>query len=305
MDYIGFKAGKEFDMKNRNLAFNLAIMLLMTIPLIGVAMAEDISPALSGNALMMKGWMDYSEWFVIVTLLPSVIIMLFMALGLHIARPMVLRYLNRMTLRLGADILWEAWIIGRDVLILIAVGLLGVLIVPRVQTDWNTGVFIPAFLLGVITLLYKLVTDTDASKTKYMVATGLTALTLIAVLVPYSIGPIWEAKGSEFFMNTYLIPISNADTVKDVRTAMNDAVNAEQKGDNSTALTKAQEAAAAHDRLGDSLKAWDSAKSSQIDDAFNALTDAAKKGDVAGLEAAQNTINQILNEYEATLGVLG
>jgi len=218
---------------------------------------------------------------------------------------MVLRYLNRMTLRLGADILWEAWIIGRDVLILAAVGLLGVMIVPRVQADWNTGVFMPAFLLGVITLLYKLVTDTDANKTKYMVATGLTGLTLIAVLVPYSIGPLWEAKGSDFFMSTYLIPISNADTVKDVRTAMNDAVYAEQKGDNSTALTKALEADAAHLRLGTSVQEWDSAKYSQIEDAFTALTIAAKNSDVAGMQAAQNTINQVLNEYSSTLGRLG
>jgi hypothetical protein len=290
--------------RNLNSVFGLTILVLMATLFIGIATAQESAPALGGNALMMKGWMDYSEWFVIVTLLPSVIMMLFMALGLHIARPMVLRYLNRMTLRLGADILWEAWIIGRDVLILAAVGLLGVLIVPRIQADWNTGVFIPAFVLGVITLIYKLVTDTDASKTKYMVATGLTALTLVAVLVPYSIGPIWEAKGSEFFMSTYLIPLSNADTVKDVRTALNDAVYAEQKGDNSTALTKALEADAAHLRLGTSLRDWDSAKYSQMEDAFTALKNAAKNGDVAGMQGAQTTINQVLNDYASSLGRL-
>ncbi|VVB89337.1 Uncharacterised protein [uncultured archaeon] len=286
--------------------YSLAILVLMTTLLIGIAAAqEEAGPALSGNALMMKGWMDYSEWFVIVTLFPSVIIMLFIALSLHIARPMVLRYLNRMTLRLGADILWEAWIIGRDVLILLPVGLLGIFIVPRVQADWNTGVFIPAFILGIITLVYKLATDTDASKSKYMIATGLTALTLVAVLVPYSIGPLWEAKGSDFFMSTYLIPLTNSDTIKDVKTAMDDAVNAAQKGDNSTALTKAQEADTAHDRLGGSLKEWDSAKYSQLESAFTALTNAAKNGDVAGMKAAQNTISQILDEYAATLGRLG
>lgn len=295
-------------MKIRNLksVFNLAVLVSSMILFIGVAMAQaEAGPALSGNALMMKGWMDYSEWFVIVTLFPSIIMMLFIALSLHVARPMVLRYLNRMTLRLGADILWEAWIIGRDVMILAAVGLLGVLIVPRVQADWNTGVFIPAFLLGVITLLYKLAYDTDADKTKYMVATGLTALTLVAALVPYSIGPIWEQKGSNFFMDTYLIPLSNADTIKDVKTALYDAINAEQKGDNSTALAKAQEADAIHDKLGDSLKTWDSAKSSQLEDGFTALTNAAKNGDAAGMKAAQSTITQILDDYGKTLGVLG
>ncbi len=285
---------------------NLAILLLMATFFVGVAMAqEEAGPAVGGNALTMKAWMDYSEWFVIVTLFPSIIIMLFIALSLHVARPIVLRYLNRMTLRLGADILWEAWIIGRDVLILAAVGILGVLLVPRIQDDWYTGVFIPAFVLGIITLVYKLVTDTDANKTKYMIATGLTALTLVAVLVPYAWAPYWEDKGTGKIMNTYIIPLTNADTIKDVKTAMDDAVNAAQKGDNSTALAKAQEADTVHDKLGDSLKAWDSAKNSQIENAFTALTNAAKNGDVAGMKAAQNTINQILDEYASTLGRLG
>ncbi|MGB8216769.1 MAG: hypothetical protein WCE94_05640 [Candidatus Methanoperedens sp.] len=291
--------------RNFKSVFSFAILVLMATLFIGTAMAQESAPALGANALMMKGWMDYSEWFVIVTLMPTIIIMLFIALSLHIARPMVLRYLNRMTLRLGADILWEAWIIGRDVLILAAVGLIGVFIVPRVQSDWNTGVFIPAFALGIITLLYKLSTDTDADKNKYMVATGLTALTLIAVLVPYSIGPMWEAKGSDFFMSTYLIPLSNADTIKDVKTAMDDAVTAVQKGDKATALIKAQEANSVRLRLGDSLKSWDSAKASQVDDAFTALINAAKNGDAGGMIAAQSTISQILNDYGATLGVLG
>ncbi|VVB91039.1 Uncharacterised protein [uncultured archaeon] len=294
------------NIRNFRSVFSLAILVLMATFLVGAAMAQDeTAPALGGNALMMKGWMDYSEWFVIVSLMPSVIIMLFIALSLHIARPMVLRYLNRMTLRLGADILWEAWIIGRDVMILAAVGIIGIFIVPRVESDWNTQVFIPSFVLGVITLLYKLSTDTDADKTKYAIATGLTALTLIAVLVPYSIGPIWEQKGSNFFMETYLIPLSNADTIKDVKITMDEAINAVQKGDNGTALLKAQDAAAIHAKFGDTLSSWDSTKSSQLEDAFTAFTNAAKNGDATGMKSAQSMITQILDDYGRTLGVLG
>lgn len=295
-------------MKIRNFSsvLNLGILVLMMTFLVGTALAqEETAASLGGNALMMKGWMDYAEWFVIVSLLPSVIVMLFIALSLHIARPMVVRYLNRMTLRLGADILWEAWIIGRDVLILAAVGLIGVFIVPRIQADWNTGVFIPAFVIGIITLLYKLSTDTDADRTKYMIATGLTALTLIAVLVPFSIGPIWEEKGSNFFMETYLIPLSNADTIKEVKITLDDAVNAVQKGDNATALIKAQDADAIHAKLGGSISTWDSTKSSQLEDAFTAFTNAAKNGDASGMKAAQSTIIQILDDYDRTLGILG
>ncbi len=285
-------------MKIRNIksGFNLAILVMMATLFMGVANAQT----LSGNALMMKGWMDYSEWFVIISLYPSVVVMLFIALSLHIARPMVLRYLNRMTLRLGADILWEAWIIGRDVMILAAVGLIGIFIVPRVQSDWNTGVLIPAFVLGIITLVYKLATDSDASKTKYAVATGLTALTLIAALVPYAIGPVWEQKGTDFMMNTYMSPLANMDTIKDVNTDLGAAVDAAQKGDNSTALIKAQEANTIYGRV----TGLDDANATQVQGAFTSLTSAAKNGDVTGMKTAQGTITQILDQYYATLGVM-
>lgn len=304
---FGFKPAR-YNMKIRNFksVFSLSILVLMATLFIGIAVAQEgaAPPALSPNALMMKGWMDYTEWYTIITLYPSVVVMLFIALSLHVARPMVVRYLNRMTLRLGADILWEAWIIGRDVLILAAVGIIGVLVVPRIQSDWYTNVLLPAFVLGIITLVYKLVTDTDASKTKYMVATGLTALTFVAALVPYAIAPYWEGKGTDFIMKTYIVPSANIDTIKDVKTALYDAVNAAQKGDNSTALLKAQEADSLHDRLGGSLKAWNSTKAPQVEDAFDALTNAAKNGDVSGMKAAQSTITQILDEFDATLGVL-
>ncbi len=285
-------------MKIRNIksGFNLAILVMMATLFMGVANAQT----LSGNALMMKGWMDYSEWFVIISLYPSVVVMLFIALSLHIARPMVLRYLNRMTLRLGADILWEAWIIGRDVMILAAVGLIGIFIVPRVQSDWNTGVLIPAFVLGIITLVYKLATDSDASKTKYAVATGLTALTLVAALVPYAIGPVWEQKGTDFMMNTYMSPLANMDTIKDVNTDLGAAVDAAQKGDNSTALIKAQEANTIYGRV----TGLDDANATQVQGAFTSLTSAAKNGDVTGMKTAQGTITQILDQYYATLGVM-
>jgi hypothetical protein len=280
---------------------NLAILILMIIPFIGIAMAQETGTALGGNALMMKGWTDYSEWYVIITLYPSVVVMLFIALSLHVARPMVVRYLNRMTLRLGADILWEAWIIGRDVLILAAVGLIGVFIVPRIQSDWYTGVLIPAFVLGIITLVVKLVWDTDASKAKYALATGLTAATFVAALVPYAIAPIWEQNGTDFMRDTYMVPLANMDTIKDVNTAVGDAVNAAQKGDNSSALIKAQEAEILYGRL----NGLDNANATQVQGAFTSLTNAAKNGDVAGMQTARSTITLVLDKYDATLGVLG
>ncbi len=275
---------------------NLAILALMATLFVGVASAQT----LGGNGLMMKAATDYSEWYVIVTLYPTVIILLFIAASLHIARPMVVRYLNRMTLRLGADILWEAWIIGRDVLILASVGIMGVFLVPRVQSDWFTYTFIPAFVLGVITLVYKLATDSDSSKTKYAIATVLTIATLGAALWPDLYSSTWEDLGSGKMMDTYMVPLANMDTIKDVNTAIGDAVTAAQKGDKQTALIKAQEASILYTRL----NGLDDANATKVQNAFTDLTNAAKNGDVSGMQAARSTITLTLDNFDATLGVL-
>ncbi len=277
-------------------ALNLAILILMATLFIGVASAQT----LGGTGLMMKAFTDYSEWYVIITLYPTVIILLFIAASLHIARPMVVRYLNRMTLRLGADILWEAWIIGRDVLILAAVGLIGVFILPRVQSDWFTYTLIPAFVLGVITLVYKLATDSDSSKTKYTIATVLTIATLVAAVAPDMYSAWWEDLGSGKMMDTYMVPLANMDTIKDVNTAIGDAVTAAQKGDNQTALIKAQEASILYTRL----NGLDDANATKVQSAFTDLTNAAKNDDVAGMQSARSTITLTLDNFDATLGVL-
>ncbi len=181
-------------MKKEKMVFSLAILSLMAILFVGTAMATEaaMEESFSVTALVTNAWMHYAEWFVILTAYPGIIMMLFIAFSLHLARPMVTRYLNRMTLRLGADLLWEGWIIGRDVLILAAVAFLGVLIQPRLIEEWYTGVLVPAFVLGLITLVFKLVTDTDASKGKYMAATVLTGLTLVAATLPYGIPSLWH-----------------------------------------------------------------------------------------------------------------
>lgn len=309
---------KKQDLK---LVFNLAILGLLTMLFVGTAMASEegmAMEAMSGNAIITKAWMEYAEWFVILTAYPAIIMMLFIALSLHVARPMVVRYLNRMTLRLGADLLWEAWIIGRDVLVLAAVAFLGVLILPRLQEEWYTGVLVPAFVLGLITLVFKLVTDTDADKTKYVIATGLTALTLVAATLPYGIDSLWHDKGHEKFQQEFFGPLSRYDMqqqgigvqnmmdtasnmIKGVNGAMDHAIEAAEMGDSAKALKEAQEADEAHETLENQLMAWNSTKHEQLEDAFKDLIGAAQKGDVAGMKKAREEVRNILEEFKASI----
>jgi len=310
--------------QNIRLILNLALLGVMAILFVGTALADEGGmqmEAMSGNAIIANAWMHYAEWFVILTMYPAVIMMLFIALSLHVARPMVVRYLDRMTLRLGADILWEAWIIGRDVLILSAVAFLGILILPRLQDEWFTSVLVPAFVLGLITLVYKLATDTDADKTKYMIATGLTALTLIAATLPYGVASLWHDKGHEKFEQEFFNPLSIYDMqqqkimgtqqqgmmenvpniIMSVKDSIDHAIEAMEMGDSSKAVTESQEADTLHDKLEDRLMAWNSVKHQQLEDALKELINAARNSDVAGMKTARAKIIQTLEDFQTTL----
>lgn len=314
-------------MKQRNfqLAINSIMLVLMITLFVGTAYAteggmEAMEENQSVTALVTNAWMHYAEWFVILTAYPAIIMMLFIAFSLHLARPMVVRYLNRMTLRLGADLLWEAWIIGRDVLILASVAFLGVLIQPRLVEEWYTGVLVPAFVLGLITLVFKLVTDTDASKGKYIAATALTGLTLVAATLPYGISALWHDKGHEKFESEFFVPISERENagnmmtagavqtqspgmaVISVKDAIKNAISAMEAGDKDKALAEAKEAGETHEKIESRLMAWNMEKHQKLEAELNELTAAAEKGDLNAMKMAWQEIDVLLDEFEEQTG---
>lgn len=313
-------------MKRRNfwLVINSVILLLTSTLFVGTALAteagmEAMEENLSVTALVTNAWMHYAEWFVILTAYPAIIMMLFIAFSLHLARPMVVRYLNRMTLRLGADILWEGWIIGRDVLILASVAFLGVLIQPRLMDEWYTGVLVPAFILGLITLIFKLVADTDASKGKYLAATALTGLTLVAATLPYGISTMWHDKGHEKFESEFFAPISQQENaekmvgaveteslntvIDSVKNAVKEAINAMEVGDRDKAVTGAMEAEETHEKIESQLMAWNMEKHQKLEQELHELIEAAEKGDLNAMKKAGQEIDTLLDEFEKQTGV--
>lgn len=308
--------------RNIRIVINSIILLLTAALFVGTALATEAgmeeSESFSVTALVTNAWMHYAEWFIILTAYPAVIMMLFIAFSLHLARPMVTRYLNRMTLRLGADILWEAWIIGRDVLILASVAFLGVLIQPRLIEEWYTGVLVPAFVLGLITLVFKLVTDTDASKGKYILATALTGLTLVAATLPYGIPSLWHDKGHMKFESEFFVPISQQENagkmikaeemqspkmvVDSVKDAIKNAISAMEAGNKDKALAEAREAEETHEKIEAQLMAWSMEKHQKLEAELDELIEAAEKGDTNAMKKAWQEIDALLDEFEKQKG---
>ena len=99
------------------------------IPL-AVLSADDLASALTHGA---AGWMVLS----VAAVLP---ILWAFALWVFFARPYVLRFLRTLTLRFGGDVWWLSFVLMRDALLVVVLGLSLILLFPNlypVLSHWD------------------------------------------------------------------------------------------------------------------------------------------------------------------------
>ena len=114
--------------------------------------ADDLATALTTGA---SGWLVLS----VAAVLP---ILWAFTLVLHFARPYVIRFLGSLTLRFGGDVWWLSYVLFRDALLVITLGLSLILLMPNLYL--KVGLPITAPLAAVVlfwALVVKLVRDTD------------------------------------------------------------------------------------------------------------------------------------------------
>src|SRR4029079_8940097 len=83
-------------------------------------------------------------------------------LALHFARPYVVRFLEGLTLRFGGDVWWLSYVLIRDVLLVITLGLSMVFLMPNLYL--KVGLPITSPLATVVlfwALVVKLIRDAD------------------------------------------------------------------------------------------------------------------------------------------------
>jgi hypothetical protein len=117
---------------------------------------DDISSAI-GQALNQGG----EKWLVatLVALLPALWLATLM---LHLGRPYVLRMLRRMGLRFGADIWWMGYLIIRDALMLVTLGMSLIFFQPNLVQNSDLPITGPiSALLLVLALAVKLTMRAD------------------------------------------------------------------------------------------------------------------------------------------------
>jgi len=140
---------------------------------------DDLATALTTGA---SAWLVLS----IAAVLP---ILWAFALAMNFARPYVLRFLRLLTLRFGGDVWWLSYVLIRDGLLVITLGLSLVFLMPNLYL--KVGLPITAPIAAVVllwALVVKLIRDADDDPAAFRLVSVLLVVASILYIVPQVYG---------------------------------------------------------------------------------------------------------------------
>jgi len=141
--------------------------------------ADDLATALTTGA---SGWLVLS----VAAILP---IMWAFTLSLHFARPYVLRFLRTLTLRFGGDVWWLSYVLIRDALLVLTLGLSLIFLMPNLYL--KVGLPISAPIATVVlfwALIVKLIRDADDDPGAFRLLSLLLVVASVLYIVPQVYG---------------------------------------------------------------------------------------------------------------------
>jgi hypothetical protein len=141
--------------------------------------ADDLATALTTGA---SGWLVLS----VAAVLP---ILWAFTLILHFARPYVLRFLRTLTLRFGGDVWWLSYVLFRDGLLVVTLGLSMIFLMPNLYL--KVGLPITAPLATVVlfwALVLKLIRDSDDDPGAFRLVSVLLVVASVLYIVPQIYG---------------------------------------------------------------------------------------------------------------------
>ena len=141
--------------------------------------ADDLAAALTSGA---SGWLVLS----LAAVLP---ILWAFTLSLHFARPYIIRFLQKLTLRFGGDVWWLSYVLVRDGLLLVTLGLSTIFLMPNLYL--SVGLPITAPIATVVLLwatVVKMLRDPDEDPAAYRLYSLLLVLASALYIVPQVYG---------------------------------------------------------------------------------------------------------------------
>jgi hypothetical protein len=141
--------------------------------------ADDLATALTTGA---SGWLVLS----VAAILP---ILWAFTLSMHFARPYVLRFLRTLTLRFGGDVWWLSYVLMRDALLVLTLGLSLIFLMPNLYL--KVGLPITAPIATVVlfwALIVKLIRDADDDPAAFRLVSLLLVVASVLYIVPQVYG---------------------------------------------------------------------------------------------------------------------
>ena len=141
--------------------------------------ADDLATALTSGA---SGWMVLS----VAAVLP---ILWAFTLALHFCRPYILRFLQTLTLRFGGDVWWLSYVLTRDALLVITLGLSTLFLMPNLYLSTGLPITAPiATLVLFWATVVKLLRDVDDDPAAFRLFSVLLVIASILYVVPQVYG---------------------------------------------------------------------------------------------------------------------
>ncbi|HEY6058773.1 MAG TPA: hypothetical protein VIV06_12140 [Candidatus Limnocylindrales bacterium] len=141
--------------------------------------ADDLATSLTSGA---QGWLVLS----VAAVLP---ILWSFTLVMHFARPYVMRFLRSLTLRFGGDVWWLSYVLFRDALLVITLGLSLIFVMPNLYLKVGLPITAPiATLLLFWALVVKLIRDPDEDFADFRLLSALLVVASILYIVPQIYG---------------------------------------------------------------------------------------------------------------------
>jgi hypothetical protein len=162
--------------------------------------ADDLAEALTTGA---SGWLVLSVAAVLPMLWTFTLVM-------HFARPAVIRFLQSLTLRFGGDVWWLSYVLIRDALLVITLGLGLLFFMPNLYFVEGLPITAPLSVLVLFwALIVKIVRDPDEDPAAFRLMSVLLVIASFLYIVPQIYG--LEAADQEYLgdLPSALISSSN------------------------------------------------------------------------------------------------
>jgi hypothetical protein len=156
--------------------------------------ADDLATALTNGA---SGWLVLS----VAAVLP---ILWAFTLSLHFSRPYILRFLQKLTLRFGGDVWWLSYVLFRDALLVITLGLSTIFFMPNLYLSTGLPITAPVATLVLFwATVVKLIRDVDDDPAAFRLFSVLLVIASALYIVP-------QVYGMEAADQAYLGGLPNA-----------------------------------------------------------------------------------------------